>query len=86
MSNTARDHLSESVHDVFLQYITDQLAAYEREVSASNLAPSTKQTYIEHPRRFARWLRGESIMLGTLPAADVAALAASQNLAETSRQ
>jgi hypothetical protein len=48
--------------------IQREFARYSELVNASDLAPSSKTTYLQHADRFVRWLGGEvEIRLGQRP-------------------
>ena len=53
--------LAEIVNQVFLEHIEARFAEYEQQINGSRLSAQTKATYLEHPRRFVRWLKGEPI-------------------------
>lgn len=46
------------VYPAALADVQDALREYVDEVMSSELAPSTKQTYIRHASTFTRWLSG----------------------------
>ncbi len=42
-----------------LKQVRDALEMYEEEVEATELMPSTKQTYLQHAKNFVRWLEDD---------------------------
>ena len=42
-----------------LRQVQNALDAYKKEVNDTDLAPATKQTYIQHADSFVRWLNGD---------------------------
>lgn len=53
------DSMPMKVSKQTLQEVQEAFRRWEQEVGATKLQPSTKKTYIGHPRHFVRWLAGD---------------------------